>query len=212
MHTLLSAGGGGPADGVLRNVRRQAAVSRVFLYDADKVTAAASTPDEKDLYQAQLDLLLDPADPEVITAARAAGISDDWLEAARRSPVYALAKKYKVALPLHPEYRTMPMVWYILPLSPIVDLLAGQGHDAESHQPLRRHRGVADPGGIPGRTVHRGDAAAVDGGAAQACRDALVHARCDLGRETRPEIPASVGDDRGTGVRDVPPPGDRQIP
>ena len=42
----------------------------------------------------------------------------DWLEAARRSPVYALAKIYKVALPLHPEYRTMPMVWYIPPLSP----------------------------------------------------------------------------------------------
>jgi nitrate reductase beta subunit len=46
--------------------------------------------------------------------------------------VYALAKTYKVALPLHPEYRTMPMVWYIPPLSPIVDLLRDQGHDAES--------------------------------------------------------------------------------
>ena len=26
---------------------------------------------------------------------------------------------WKVALPLHPEYRTLPMVWYIPPLSPI---------------------------------------------------------------------------------------------
>src|SRR5690606_11073846 len=25
----------------------------------------------------------------------------------------------KVALPLHPEYRTLPMVWYVPPLSPI---------------------------------------------------------------------------------------------
>src|SRR5699024_3141471 len=41
-------------------------------------------------------------------------------------------KKHRVALPLHPEYRTMPMVWYIPPLSPIVDLLSEQGHDAES--------------------------------------------------------------------------------
>ena len=103
----------------------------IFLYDADAVTAAASVPDDRDLYEAQLDLMLDPEDPAVIAAARRDGIPDDWLEAARRSPVYALAKKYRVALPLHPEYRTMPMVWYVPPLSPIVDLLAEQGHDAE---------------------------------------------------------------------------------
>ena len=39
---------------------------------------------------------------------------------------------YKVALPLHPEYRTMPMVWYIPPLSPVVDTLTTTGHDGES--------------------------------------------------------------------------------
>ena len=104
----------------------------LFLYDADRVTTAAATPDVKDLYAAQLDLILDPHDPEVVAAARQQGIPADWLDAARRSPVYALAKRYKVALPLHPEYRTMPMVWYIPPLSPIVDLLRDQGHEAES--------------------------------------------------------------------------------
>ena len=104
----------------------------LFLYDADRVTAAAATPNEKDLYAAQLDLILDPNDPQVVAAARQQGIPPDWLDAAHRSPVYALAKTYKVALPLHPEYRTMPMVWYIPPLSPIVDLLRDQGHDAES--------------------------------------------------------------------------------
>jgi nitrate reductase / nitrite oxidoreductase, beta subunit len=66
------------------------------------------------------------------SCSRQQDIPADWLDAARRSPVYALAKKYKVALPLHPEYQTMPMVWYIPPLSPIVDLLRDQGHDAES--------------------------------------------------------------------------------
>ncbi len=45
----------------------------LFLYDADRVTAAAATPDEKDLYAAQLDLILDPNDPQVVAAARAAG-------------------------------------------------------------------------------------------------------------------------------------------
>jgi nitrate reductase beta subunit len=74
---------------------------------------------------------LNPTDPDVLRNAREQGIPADWLDAARRSPVYALAKKYKVALPLHPEYRTMPMVWYIPPLSPVVDLLRDQGHDAE---------------------------------------------------------------------------------
>ncbi len=104
----------------------------LFLYDADAVTAAASTENEQDLYEAQLGLMLDPNDPAVIAAAREQEIPEDWMEAARRSPVYALAKTYRVALPLHPEYRTMPMVWYIPPLSPIVDLLRDQGHDAEA--------------------------------------------------------------------------------
>jgi nitrate reductase / nitrite oxidoreductase, beta subunit len=103
----------------------------LFLYDADRVTEAASVADEKDLYEAQLDLLLDPADPEVIAAARRDGIPEDWLDAARRSPVYALAKEFRVALPLHPEFRTMPMVWYVPPLSPVVDALTETGHDGE---------------------------------------------------------------------------------
>ena len=30
-----------------------------------------------------------------------------------------MAMEWKVAFPLHPEYRTMPMVWYVPPLSPI---------------------------------------------------------------------------------------------
>ena len=45
--------------------------------------------------------------------------------------MYALISTYQVALPLHPEYRTMPMVWYIPPLSPVVDVVRDTGHDAE---------------------------------------------------------------------------------
>ena len=55
----------------------------------------------------------------MIEQARADGIPDNWLEAARKSPVYKMAVDWKVALPLHPEYRTLPMVWYVPPLSPI---------------------------------------------------------------------------------------------
>jgi nitrate reductase beta subunit len=103
----------------------------LVLYDADRVTEAAATADPKELYAAQLDLMLDPHDPEVVAAARREGISDDWVTAAQRSPVYALAKTYKVALPLHPEYRTMPMVWYVPPLSPVSEALRDSGHDGE---------------------------------------------------------------------------------
>jgi len=55
----------------------------------------------------------------VIAQAAKDGIPDKWMEAARKSPVYKMAVEWKVALPLHPEYRTLPMVWYVPPLSPI---------------------------------------------------------------------------------------------
>ena len=99
----------------------------VLLYDADRIAAAAATPNDKDLYQAQLDLFLDPHDPAVIAQARKDGIPDNWLEAAKNSPVYKMAVDWQVALPLHPEYRTLPMVWYMPPLSPI-SKAANAGH------------------------------------------------------------------------------------
>jgi hypothetical protein len=55
----------------------------------------------------------------VIAQARADGMPENWLEAARRSPIWKMAMEWKVAFPLHPEYRTLPMVWYVPPLSPI---------------------------------------------------------------------------------------------
>lgn len=98
----------------------------ILLYDADRVKEVASTPNEKDLYEAQLGLFLDPNDPEVIEQAKKDGITEDWLEAARKSPIYKMAVKYKIALPLHPEYRTLPMVWYVPPLSPFTAIFEGK--------------------------------------------------------------------------------------
>lgn len=91
----------------------------VLLYDADRIEAAASVENEQDLYEAQLDIFLDPFDPKVIEAAKAEGIPENWITAAQESPVYKMAVDWKVALPLHPEYRTLPMVWYVPPLSPL---------------------------------------------------------------------------------------------
>jgi len=89
-----------------------------MLYDVDRLREAAAAPDQG-LYQAQTDLFLNPHDPEVAAAAAASGITENFIEAAQRSPVYKLID-WKLALPPHPEFRTFPMVWYIPPLSPIV--------------------------------------------------------------------------------------------
>jgi nitrate reductase beta subunit len=102
----------------------------VMLYDADKVQEAAMA-DEKDLYHAQLDVFLDPHDPEVIAKAKEEGIPMEFIEAAQKSPIYKMIIDWKIALPLHPEYRTLPMVWYIPPLSPIMNMFEGVG--SKSH-------------------------------------------------------------------------------
>jgi nitrate reductase / nitrite oxidoreductase, beta subunit len=91
----------------------------VLLYDSDRIATAAAIPDDQAVYSAQLDLLLDPLDPEIARAAEAQGIAPNMIEAAKHSPVYSLIKKWHLALPLHPEFRTLPMVWYVPPLSPI---------------------------------------------------------------------------------------------
>jgi nitrate reductase beta subunit len=101
----------------------------LMLYDADRVLTAAATKDPAQLYEAQLGVFLDPDDPAVAAEAERQGIPHDWLAAARRSPTYALIARHRVALPLHPEYRTMPMVWYIPPLSPVADVTAAAGYD-----------------------------------------------------------------------------------
>lgn len=102
----------------------------IILYDADKVAEAASVENEKDLYESQLSVFLNPNDPKVAAQARRDGIPDDWIEAAKHSPIYKMAVEWKIALPLHPEYRTLPMVWYVPPLSPIMNIFEGKGSTA----------------------------------------------------------------------------------
>lgn len=98
----------------------------VMLYDADRVQEVASVKDEKELYAAQKSLFLNPHDPHIAEETRREGIPEDWLEAARSSPIYKLVMDWQIALPLHPEYRTLPMVWYIPPLSPLIQRWEGK--------------------------------------------------------------------------------------
>jgi len=91
----------------------------VILYDAERIMEAALKTDKKDLYKGHLDVFLDPHDPEVNREALKQGIPESYLQAAKNSPVYKLVIDWKIAFPLHPEFRTLPMVWYVPPLSPL---------------------------------------------------------------------------------------------
>ncbi len=91
----------------------------VLLYDADRIKETASVSEEE-LVSAIREIILDPLDDEVVAKARENGISDEMLDCAQRSPVYRFFKLWQIALPLHPEFRTLPMLFYIPPLLPIV--------------------------------------------------------------------------------------------
>jgi nitrate reductase beta subunit len=90
-----------------------------LLYDADRIKEAASVPDAE-LVEAQRAAIQDPFDPSVVAAARAGGISDAAISAARSSPVYRFVKLWKIALPLTPQFRTLPMLFYVPPLLPVI--------------------------------------------------------------------------------------------
>jgi nitrate reductase beta subunit len=91
----------------------------VLLYDAERIEEMAKKPDAE-LVEAQRAMVLDPADPQVIAAARKNGIPAAVIEAAQRSPVYRFVKAWKIALPPHIEYRTMPMLFYVPPMAPVM--------------------------------------------------------------------------------------------
>ncbi|NCP02652.1 MAG: nitrate reductase subunit beta [Deltaproteobacteria bacterium] len=91
----------------------------VLLYDADKIEATAMKADGE-LAAAQREMILDPCDPEVLAAARAAGMAEQIIQAAQKSPIYKFVKQWGIALPLHPEFRTLPMLFYVPPLLPLL--------------------------------------------------------------------------------------------
>ncbi len=98
----------------------------VVLYDEERVLEAAKAP-EQELVRAQRDIILDPFDPEVIRRAKEDGVPENFIKAAQESPVYYMFKKWEIALPLHPEFRTLPMVFYVPPLNPVITVLDRRG-------------------------------------------------------------------------------------
>lgn len=96
----------------------------VLLYDAERIEDVARRPDVE-LIEAHRSMILDPNDPDVVVAARANGIPEGVIDAAQKSPVYQFVKVWKLALPPHIEYRTLPMLFYVPPLSPVMAMRDG---------------------------------------------------------------------------------------
>ncbi|MBK7941663.1 MAG: nitrate reductase subunit beta [Flavobacteriales bacterium] len=98
----------------------------VMLYDADRIHEVASA-DEKNLLDLQLGMYLDPFDENVMAAARANGVAESTLRAAQLSPVYKFVKEWGIALPLHPEFRTIPNLFYVPPMLPAMASVDADG-------------------------------------------------------------------------------------
>ena len=100
----------------------------VLLYDADKIHSAASSSDDS-LINDHLDVYLDPFDPLVIQAAKDNGVADSTIKAAQESPVYKFVKEWKIALPLHAEFRTLPNLFYVPPMLPVMASISENSKD-----------------------------------------------------------------------------------
>ena len=88
----------------------------------------------------------------------------------------------------------MPMVWYIPPLSPVVDAVSRDGHDGED---LGNLFGALDALRIPVQYLAElftaGDTAVVEGVLRRLAAMRSYMRDINLGRETQPHIPHSVG-------------------
>ena len=103
----------------------------VLLYDADKIKEFASC-EESELVEKQKSIYLDPNDSEVIKAAKENGIADSTIEAAQKSPVYKFIIEWGLALPLHPEFRTLPNLFYVPPLLPTMAFVENGTYETTS--------------------------------------------------------------------------------
>ena len=103
----------------------------VLLYDAARIEEVANLPDDQ-LIEGQRSLILDPWDPQVIAAAEENGIHPSVIESAQKSPIFRFVKEWKLALPPHLEFRTLPMLFYVPPMSPVMSSKTGDVIDHAS--------------------------------------------------------------------------------
>jgi nitrate reductase / nitrite oxidoreductase, beta subunit len=101
--------------------------------------------------------------------------------------------RHRVALPLHPEYRTLPMVWYVPPLSPVVNVLEQDGYEANPDDVFPAVDRMRIPVEYLANLLAAGDAGAVRGVLFRlAAMRAYMRKRQVLG-EDDPAVAAAVG-------------------
>jgi len=105
----------------------------VILYDADKIEEVASSATDE-LVNNHMDIMLDPFDPDVVAAAKENGVADSTIRSAQASPIYKFVKKWGMALPLHSEFRTLPMLFYVPPLLPVMASLGKADNAAQAEK------------------------------------------------------------------------------
>ena len=180
----------------------------VLLYDADRIQEAASVEKDKDLYQAQLDIFLDPFDSKVIEQARLDGIPDNWMDAARNSPVYKMAVREGgvAAAPRIPHAADG-----LVRAAAVADQRRGQRGPRRHQRRDPRRQPAAHPRQVPGQPA---DGRRHQAGGARPGADA-GHARLPARKACGPaHQPGGAGPGRhhpGRGRGDVPRDGDRQL-
>jgi nitrate reductase beta subunit len=120
----------------------------LVLYDADRITEVALA-DDHDLVNAYRSIIQDPFDPLVIAAAKQNGITDQQIAAAQNSPSYKFMKKWQLALPIHPEFRTVPMLWYVPPMLPVLGKMKNGIYDSAAPEGLGEMLNSLDKARIP---------------------------------------------------------------
>ena len=122
----------------------------LLLYDADRIQETALA-DEANLVQAQRDIIQDPFDPLIIAAAQANGITTQQISAAQNSPVYKFVKKWGIALPLHPEFRTLPQLFYVPPMLPVLGKMKDGTYDSSAVEGMGQMLNSLEKARIPVR-------------------------------------------------------------
>ena len=104
------------------------------------------------------------------------------------------------------------MVWYIPPLSPVVDTVSRDGHDGEELGNLfGALEALRIPIGYLARLFTAGDTGTVEAVLRRLAAMRSYMRDINLGRETQPHIPQSVGMTEEHNVRDVPAARHREI-
>ncbi|MFZ3208035.1 MAG: nitrate reductase subunit beta [Geobacteraceae bacterium] len=171
----------------------------VLLYDADRVEESLLAPDDQ-LVAAHRSVILDPRDPKVKDAARKNKVSEQWLEAAEKSPVYALVKEFGLALPLHPEFRTMPMAYYIPSLSPVI-ASTGDIHELMEHGTIPSLEKLRAPVGFLASLLSGGNRGVIDEALKKLIALRVFMRSKNLGQPVGGDVLRQVGLDEAAAMR-----------